>query len=479
MNPEELLIEKIASYKHDPYGFVTYAFPWAEEGTQLAAENGPRQWQKDVLVEIGNELEAGGDAGCVIREATASGHGIGKSALVSWITLWAIATLPETKGVCTANTESQLRTKTWPELAKWYGMMICKQWFKLVGTTLYQVQNEKTWRVDAIPWSKNNTESFAGLHNKKKRIILVFDEASAIDDCIWDVSEGALTDEQTEIIWIVFGNPTRNTGRFRECFRRERKRWNTRQIDSRTVEGTNKEQMQEWAEDRGENSDFFKIRVRGEFPSQSVRQFISDDDASPARGRLLETSQYGFAPKIITCDPAWEGDDMLVIGMRQGLYFRILKKIAKNDNDVHVANIIARYQDEERADAVFVDGGYGTGIVSAGRTFGRKWQLVWFSEKPDDPGYLNKRAEMWGLMRQWLKEGGSIPHDDTDIYYDLIGPETVPRLDGKIQLESKDNMKKRGLPSPNCGDALALSFAYPVIKGGRMARAEGKKRKRY
>ncbi|MFW0778320.1 MAG: hypothetical protein ACN2B6_11460 [Rickettsiales bacterium] len=477
---EIALIDKIASFRHDPYGFVLYAFPWGEEGTPLHDEAGPRQWQKDILIEIGDKLKAGGEAGCVIREAVASGHGIGKSALVAWINLWGISTLPETKGVCTANTEPQLRTKTWPELAKWFNMMICKDWFKLVGTTLYQRQREKTWRIDAIPWSANNTEAFAGLHNKKRRIILVFDEASAIDDCIWEVSEGALTDEETEIIWIAFGNPTRNTGRFRECFRRERKRWSNRQIDSRKVEGTNKEQIQEWEEDRGADSDFFKIRVRGEFPSQSVRQFISDEDVQPARGRLLQPAQFAFAPKIISCDPAWEGDDTLVIGLRQGLSFRILKKVDKNDNDIVIANMIARFEDEERASAVFIDGGYGTGIVSAGRTLRRKWQIVWFSAKPDDEGYLNKRAEMWGQMREWLKEGGSIPEHDNDLYYDLISPETVPRMDGKIQLEGKEAMKKRGLPSPNCGDALALTFAYPVsARGGKMARANSKRRKRY
>jgi hypothetical protein len=93
---------------------------------------------------------------------------------------------------------------------------------------------------------------------------------------------------------------------------------------------------------------------------------------------------------------------------------------------------------------------------------GRDWTLVWFSEAPFDPGYLNKRAEMWGLARDWLKQGGAIPGDDQVLYRDLIGPETVPRMDGKIQLESKVDMKRRGLPSPNRADSLVLSFAHPV-----------------
>ena len=114
--------------------------------------------------------------------------------------------------------------------------------------------------------------------------------------------------------------------------------------------------------------------------------------------------------------------------------------------------------------------GYGTGIVSAGRTLGRAWQLVWFSGAPNDPGCLNKRAEMWKLMRDWLKEGGAIPPDNT-LYNDLIGPETVGRVDGKIQIEAKAEMKRRGLPSPNRADALAISFAWPVsLRSARAAK---------
>ena len=91
-------------------------------------------------------------------------------------------------------------------------------------------------------------------------------------------------------------------------------------------------------------------------------------------------------------------------------------------------------------------------------------QGPWFSGKPIDPGYLNKRAEMWGMGKQWIKAGGAIDPKDEELYQDIIGPETVPRLDGKIQLESKEDMKERGLPSPNKGDALMLTFAEPVAK---------------
>jgi hypothetical protein len=138
-----------------------------------------------------------------------------------------------------------------------------------------------------------------------------------------------------------------------------------------------------------------------------------------------------------------------------------LLTIPKNDNDVAVANILARMEDEHQADAVFVDGGYGTGIVSVGRTLNRDWQLVWFGGASNDPACTNKRSEMWNSMKRWLKEGGAIPALN-DLRDELTSPETVARLDGKIQLEGKKDMKRRGLPSPNKADALALTFAYPV-----------------
>lgn len=471
---DALLVERMTSFRYDPLGYVLYAFPWGVPGSQLEQVDGPRRWQRAKLEQMGEMLRSGASVGDVIRMAVCSGHGIGKSALIAMVIKWALDTLADTKIIVTANTDKQLQTKTWPELSKWHHLSITKHWFVYTATSLYSADadHEKLWRADAIPWSEHNTEAFAGLHNVGRRIVLLFDEASKIADKVWEVAEGALTDKDTEIIWLVFGNGTRATGRFRECFRAFRHRWQTDNIDSRTVEGTNLELFKSWVEDYGEDSDFVKVRVRGMFPAASFKQFISEADVDPAFGKHLIESQYSFAPKILTVDPAWEGDDPLVIGYRQGLHFAVVKVIPKNDNDIQVANIVAKLEDELDCDAVFVDGGYGTGIISAGRTMGRDWMIVWFGGASDDPGYKNKRAEMWGKMRDWLKEGGAIPKDQ-QLRDDLIGPETVPRVDGVIQLESKKDMKARGLPSPNHADALALSFAYPVVARHRQPLAIG------
>lgn len=466
MEKHDELIEALGALTHDPLAFVYFAYPWGEPGTPLENMEGPDEWQIQILKDIGKQLKKGKSLQTAIQEAVASGHGIGKSALISWLIHFAISTHENTRGVVTANTEGQLRTKTWPELSKWHNMFIAKDLFTYTATAIFcsDKDYEKTWRIDAIPWSKNSPESFAGLHNQGNRILVLFDEASAIDDVIWEVTEGALTDANTEIIWCAFGNPTRNSGRFRECFRKYRKFWNTYQIDSRTVKISNKAKIEEWLEAYGEDSDFFKVRVRGVFPSASDLQFISTEIADKAQKQSYKLGAFDHLPVIIGVDPAWTGSDSLEIVMRQGYYMKSLASIPKNDDDWRMAQLIAQFEDEYKADAVFIDMGYGTGIYSIGKQLGCKWRLIEFGGKSNDPVYLNMRAYMWGQMKEWLREGGSIPPNDQALYDDIVGPEAIIDKNGRIQLESKKDMKDRGLPSPNKGDALALTFAARVVK---------------
>lgn len=465
---DEELVDDIADLTWDPLGYAMYNFPWGEEGTALEDSDGPRDWQIEELEALGEHLRNPETRYTPYQLAIASGHGIGKSAFIGMLSAWAMDTCDDCRIVCTSNTDGQLKTKTVPEVTKWHKLGLTAHWKVPTATAIFSKERgrEKSWRMDFTPWSKENSEAFAGLHNKSKRIVVIFDEASAIHDKIWEVVEGALTDEDTEIIWIAFGNPTRNVGRFRECFRKYSKYWRTRHIDSRTVKGTNKKLFERWAKQYGEDSDFFKVRCRGMFPAQSAFQLFSMADLDRARGRHYDKPQYDFAPIILTCDPAWTGEDELVIGMRQGLVYRVLARLPKNENDVRVANLIARFEDELEADAVFVDGGYGTGIISAGRTMGRHWIIVWFSEKPARNDCVNKRDEMHVLAAEWLKEGGSFPADDEhdQLYEEMIACEVMPTLDGKYKIPPKDDMREVIGRSPNDLDALCLSFAMPVTK---------------
>lgn len=479
-SPELMLARDIGSFFADPLGFVMYAYPWRTDpalqvvrlespySEMFDSEYGPDRWACELLVEIGRQVRShafdGVNAVDAIRGAIASGHGIGKSAMTAWLVNWIMSTRPFAKGTVTANTAEQLSSKTWAEIAKWTKKCATGHWFKVTtgkgAMKMVHRQHPESWYCTAQTCREEDSESFAGQHAADSTSFYIFDEASAVPDVIQKVSEGGLTDGEPMV--FAFGNPTRNTGWFVDCFKRFKHRWFTKQIDSRSVQITNKKTIDDWISDYGLDSDFVKVRVRGMFPSMSARQFISVDDVDAAFGRPLRPEQYNWAPKILTCDPAWEGDDMLEIGLRQGLKFQILRTIPKNDNDMTVARLLASLEDEHHADAVIVDAGYGTGIISAGRTLSRNWHMVWFGGKSTDPGCLNMRMQLWKAARDWLKAGGSFAGDDHVLYNDLIGPELVGRADGILQLESKKDMKARGLPSPGRGDALALSFYLPV-----------------
>ncbi len=460
---EQQLIEMIVGYAHDPLNFVLAAFEWGQG--ELASFAGPDDWQREILTDIGQRLRAGEiNAFEAIQIAVASGHGIGKSALVSWIILWAISTHEDTKGVVTANTENQLKTKTWAELAKWHRLCLTKHWFELTATALFSrdKEHEKTWRIDMVPWSERNTEAFAGLHNKGKRIILVFDEASAIPDLIWEVAEGALTDSNTEIIWCCFGNPTQNIGRFRECFGKFRHRWTTRQIDSRTVKMTNKAQLQKWVDDYGEDSDFVRVRVRGVFPAASSNALIGPEEIEAAMQREYKPGEFAHAALIMGVDVARQGADSSVTIRRRGNVAFMPRQMRIPDTML-VATQVAQEWDEHKADACFVDatGGYGVGVIDALRQTNRDPIEVYFSGKAIDPRYFNKRSEMYFELAKWIKAGGALPQDKE--LAEELAAATYTFQGDKFRLCDKDDIRELIGRSPDKADALALTFAYPVM----------------
>lgn len=463
------LANDIAGFTHDPLGYAVYAYPWKETGA-LSDMDGPRDWQADVMEDIREHLENPETRYEPLRLAVASGHGIGKSALISMIIGWAKDTCDDTRIVITANTELQLRTKTWPEVSKWNNLAITKDWWKVTKTGIFSVVpgHEESWRCDAVTWSEHNTEAFAGLHNKGKRIVIIFDEASKIADKVWEVTEGALTDEGTEIIWIAFGNPTQNTGRFRECFGRFRHLWKTRQIDSRDVDGTNKAYLSEMVQTYGEDSDIVKVRVRGMFPSTSSMQFIGSGLVDMARQRDVRHEES--EPIVIGVDVARFGDDHSAIYFRQGRDARSIKAIRLHGVDtMQLASRVAQEQRLHNAAMVCVDeGGIGAGVVDRLKQMGLPVVGVQFGSKPlgavrlpNNVKCANRRAEMWAIMREWL-DGGALPDDQT-LADDLTGVEYSFNVRDEIQLERKEHMKARGLASPDDGDGLALTFAVPVL----------------
>jgi hypothetical protein len=466
VNPIDEVLEKLADFEFDPLGFVLWAFPWGQPGTFLASEEGPEQWQRDQLERIGAKLRAGADAGAVVQEAISAGHGVGKSAEVSWLVLWAISTHEDTRGVVTANTDTQLKTKTWAELGKWYHAFIARELFVFTATALYSSDpnHARTWRIDQIPWSAERAEAFAGLHNKGKRLLVIFDEASAIDDIIWETTEGALTDGETQIIWCCYGNPTRTTGRFhKECTRP--RRFHYTRVDSRGVRFTNKGQINEWVEEYGEDSDFIRVRVKGQFPRAGFSNFISPEEVDGARRRRVPRMAYQTQQKILSVDPARFGDDWSVITLRQGLKVHWQQALSGFDGPELAGRIVEIVRQEAGISCVVYDAnGNGADLDSALRRAPGLPLLIpvmWGIPAKDDKTYFNQRSEAWGKMRDWLK-AGEIP--DEDVLADELTSLDYG-YDGlfRIQLQSKKDCKKNGGKSPDRADSLAISFIPELI----------------
>lgn len=490
----DALLDWLASVKNDPYAFVMGAYEWGVG--ELARYDGPDEWQVSLLCRIRDgvttidaaiaEARARGEESSTVpvMEAITSGHGIGKSAFVAWIIDWAQSTVVDAKGVVTANTENQLKTKTWAELAKWHRLSITAELFKMTATARFSIdpKHEKTWRIDMVPWSEKNTEAFAGLHNHGKRIIIIFDEASAIPDVIWEVTEGALTDKDTQIIWLVFGNPTKNTGRFRECFAGGRfaHRWNSRAIDSRTVKISNKTQLQAWVDDYGEDHDFVRVRVRGVFPRVDAVSFISYDDVRDAQTRTPEGNAH--FPIIGGLDVARFGPDDSVLCPRQGrdAQSRPWPRI-NGQNTVQLARWAFEQYMRLNLSALVVDsGGVGGGVFDQLEQMQINVYAVDFSSAPDNEEqekYLNKRAEMYGRTRSWLRKGGCLPADDPrqenkGLSAQLTAPTYTYQGDVKLQLESKKDLRRRLGISPDDADALAITFAYPYLDQAFVPKSE-------
>lgn len=463
----EALLADLLQYENDPVGFVMYAFPWGEPNTPLANIHGPEEWQMEILTLVRDGIIDINEA--IVRITIRSGHGIGKSAMVSMLILWAMLK-EDTRGVVTANSERQLRTKTWAELGKWYNMYIGRDLFRLTATSLFPNDKNKllTWRIDMIPWSEHNTTAFQGLHNQGKRILIIFDEASEIPKIIWDVAAGALSDANTQIIWFAPGNPTMPSGHFYNIHQpAEFNPWIARRIDSRSVSFTNKKELQRQINEEGADSDFVRIRILGEFPSQGLNSFLSRALVEEARTR--ELVHIPNEPVILGVDVARYGNNSSVIYPRRGrdartLPYRKFDKITTMQLVDEIMKMMVLYN----TNLVAVDGGgVGGGVIDRLKQLNVPVIEVQFGSKASPPQagtnrskskYFNKRAEIWGAIREWLPTG-CLP-DDNNLVEELCAPLYQINSEDVIQLERKDEISKRldGL-SPDVADALALTFA--------------------
>lgn len=472
---EQELIQTLFSMKNDPLKFVLFAFPWGQNGTPLHDRMGPRDWQTEILTEMRDHLRDGGDIPEVFQKAVASGRGIGKSALLAWLSLWMLSCIPGSSTIVSANTESQLRTRTFPEIKKWARMAINANWFDTHAMSIRPAQwlidalhkttrmDDAYWYIQAQLWSEENPDAFAGMHSTYG-VMVLFDEASGIPSAIWPVTQGFFTDNIPYRFWIVISNPRNPTGAFYECFNSNKQHWRTRMIDARTVAENDQRLYQKIIDQYGSDSDEARVEVYGKFPRQGDTQFINTGLVEEAGIREI-VPDLG-APLLMAVDPARYGDDKAVIRFRQGRDARSIPPVhIPRCSAVMLANRITEQIDRLNPDAVFIEGdGVGGGVIDIVRSYGYRVVEVTAGGAAEDRNrFANHRTEMWGRLNDWL-DGGAIDAQDRALVNDLCVPQFEYTQSGQIKLESKERIRKRGYKSTNDADALALTFSRNIAR---------------
>ena len=468
-----------------PYRFALWAYPWGEG--ELKRFDGPRVWQRGVMEEMEQYLrdayrdsKTGLGWGDFFRKAVASGRGPGKSALLGMLAHWFASTRIGSSVWVAANGEPQLRTKTFPEIAKWVAMGINKDFFEINAMSI----KPSKWFAEHIKspqglgksteyyyimgqlWSAENPEAFAGAHNWDGEMS-IFDEASGIPNDIWGVQEGVFTEDIPDRFWFAFSNPRRNTGEFFNCFNRPGSKWRTLHVNSMDVEGINTSTFQNIVDKNGADSDSARIEVFGLFPRAGDKQFISTQVVMEAQRREVITD--AGSPLVMGVDVARGSTDYCVARFRQGKDARSIPPVrwqAKDFNES--ARKVAWLMDKYNPDGVFIDQGMGSAVVDILKTMRYKTTEIAFGAASSRPEYAYKRTEMYADLRDWLGGGGAIDScprlysDLTEVEFKEHGP-----AKDKIILEPKDDLRARLGRSPDDGDALVLTFARAVARKDR------------
>ncbi|TKD50570.1 hypothetical protein [Sphingomonas baiyangensis] len=406
------------------------------------------------------------------RTAVAAGHGIGKTGLAAAAIHWFISTRPRPAIVATANTEDQLQKKLWRELAKVNGQAKNKDWFDWKAST-FTMFNDPTAQAVALAWSENNPEAFAGTH--EQHVLGVFDEASAIARVIFNVFAGAMTTPGAR--WLLLGNSTRNEGYFYEtCHGKlrarkpgdiERGMWNGFVVPSWESPFVDPSWVEEMKAQLGEDSDEYRVRVAGLPPRFDSAQFIPREFVTRAMER--EVKMFDRWPLVLGVDVGHVNDRSTIVPRRGRKVLDGIRKLRgerTTDFARRIAEEVIWYREDQglRANVVIEEIGMGVGVVETLEDMGYADQ-VWgvnTGQAANEPElYTNLRCEMWALTKEWLEGEVELPNDP-DLNDDLCSVKRKPSgSTNKLRLETKDEMRRRGVKSPDVGDGLALTFAVP------------------
>lgn len=442
----------------------TWFLPF-EEGKNIT-------WQQTLIL-LGVDKAIRGDV--PLRISIVSGHGIGKSMTLSILILWFLFVHPEAQVACTSPGKEQLYDVLWKEIKKWIDRADVNigKMYEWESSHIRMKESPQTWFARAKTASKENTEALAGVH--ADWVMMAIDEASGVDEQIFETMEGSLT--SGNILVFLISNGTRANGYFFDTHNKDKERWQNYSFSSLDSPRVDNKYVQSIVDKYGVDSVQYAIRVLGQFPKEDGMDdsgyvpLLKDMDihTQPDFGSSLTFS----TDSILGVDPAGDGDDKTSWVLRDSFKAKKLYEEAKSSSkSIAERTMTLMMEYNIKPHNVIVDA-FGTGadvgkeiaLASKGTinvttvNTGDKCEL-----NDDKEIYLNKRAMCFYEAKKWLQQGGELVEDNNGNFKEeLKGIRYKRNLAGLIQIMPKLEMKKRyGLKSPNDADAFSLTFLIPM-----------------
>jgi hypothetical protein len=463
-------------WSRSPFHFVLEALfglqehewrPWQPGSTHPSsplyrgpAPNGPELWQGEFLKDVGRAFYEGRR-----RFSVRAGHGVGKSTVEAWLILWFVLFFRNLKVPVTANSQDQLRDVVWAEISRWHRELpeFLKNLVEITAERICAKGDPEAAFAVARTARPEKPEALQGFH--AETLAFFIEEASGIEDIIFDTAGGALSSEGS---WVfMFANPTRTSGYFFRSHHEMSAEWRTYHVPCSHSSRVDPSYAKTMAREYGEASNNYRIRVLGEFP-------LTEDDSVISMGviRAAVNREVGWSNAAITwgLDVARFGDDSTSLAKRQGpLLLEPTIEWKKVDLMQTCGRVINEYRNtplDLRPSSINIDViGLGAGVVDRLREQGLPARGINVGESPstDDGRYMRLRDELWFKGREWFQTLAVCIPEDKELIAELVGPKYKIESSGKIKVESKDDMKKRGVKSPNRADAFLLTFATSEI----------------
>ena len=455
--------KKIPEYRKDPVLFA-----------QEVLKFEPDEWQKDALMDLAANPKV----------AIKSGQGVGKTGLEAVALLWFLCCYPYPRIVATAPTKQQLHDVLWSEVSKWMSRSpLLSEILKWTKTYIYMVGNEKRWF--AVARTATKPENMQGFH--EDNMLFIVDEASGVANPIMEAILGTLSGENNKL--LMCGNPTKTSGTFYDAFHADRAMYKYHTVSSADSQRTNRQNIEDLIRKYGRKSNVVLVRVFGEFPKQEDDVFIMLSIIEQCGSKVYELPEDKGMPYIMFgVDVARFGDDETVIYRNAKGKLKMVVKRHGQDLMATVGDIVAQYKNAikefpEYTGRIYVnidDTGLGGGVTDRLKEVKREQKLhrlfvipINAAEKIDTDTkegkeaaeyYNNLTTHMWAVLRDLLENKQIEIEDEADTFAQLSIRKYFMASNGKLELESKKEMKKRGVSSPDRADAAALSTYLGKVK---------------